>query len=81
MHLIEGMAIGAYTMGISAGYNYIQWRNLGSVSQVSKKPWKKLVAAGYLGDKIFGSHFLSNCMLLQVGVHTFVVKRLRCLNL
>jgi NADH-quinone oxidoreductase subunit F len=52
--LIEGMAIGGYTMGASVGYNYIRGEFF--------EPYERFVAAlqeareaGYLGKNIFGS--------------------------
>jgi NADH-quinone oxidoreductase subunit F len=54
--VIEGMAIAAYAMGISAGYNYIH----GEIFQVYDRFQEALEearAAGYLGDNIMGSGF------------------------
>ncbi len=54
--VIEGMAIAAYAMGISVGYNYIH----GEIFQVYERFEEALEearAAGYLGDRIFGSSF------------------------
>ncbi len=54
--VIEGMAIAAYAMGISAGYNYIH----GEIFQVYERFQEALEearAAGYLGDNILGSNF------------------------
>ncbi|MDE2397380.1 MAG: NADH-quinone oxidoreductase subunit NuoF [Burkholderiales bacterium] len=54
--VIEGMAIAAYAMGISAGYNYIH----GEIFQVYERFQEALEearAAGYLGDNIMGSGF------------------------
>ncbi len=54
--VIEGMAIAAYAMGISVGYNYIH----GEVFQTYERFEEALEearAAGYLGDKIMGSPF------------------------
>ncbi|WP_334134353.1 NADH-quinone oxidoreductase subunit NuoF [Tepidimonas sp.] len=54
--VIEGMAIAAYAMGISVGYNYIH----GEIFQVYERFQEALEearAAGYLGDNILGSGF------------------------
>jgi len=54
--VIEGMAIAAYAMGISVGYNYIH----GEIFQTYERFEEALEearAAGYLGDNILGSAF------------------------
>jgi len=54
--VIEGMAIAAYAMGITVGYNYIH----GEIFQVYERFQEALEearAAGYLGDNIMGSNF------------------------
>jgi len=54
--VIEGMAIGAYAMGISVGYNYIH----GEIFEVYdrfEEALEEARAAGLLGDKILGSDF------------------------
>src|SRR6476619_6839672 len=54
--LIEGMAIGAYAMGITVGYNYIH----GEIFQEYlrfEEALEEARAAGFLGDKIMGSDF------------------------
>lgn len=54
--VIEGMAIAAYAMGVSAGYNYIH----GEIFQVYERFSEALEEArraGYLGDRIMGSAF------------------------
>ena len=54
--VIEGMAIAAYAMGISAGYNYIH----GEIFQVYERfeaALEEARAAGYLGNNILGSSF------------------------
>jgi len=54
--VIEGMAIAAYAMGVSVGYNYIH----GEIFQVYERFQEALEearAAGYLGDNILGSGF------------------------
>ncbi|WP_422015055.1 NADH-quinone oxidoreductase subunit NuoF [Roseateles sp.] len=54
--VIEGMAIAAYAMGISVGYNYIH----GEIFEVYERfeaALEEARDAGYLGDKILGSNF------------------------
>ena len=54
--VIEGMAIAAYAMGISVGYNYIH----GEIFQTYDRfeaALEEARAAGYLGDNIMGSSF------------------------
>jgi len=54
--LIEGMIIGAYTMGIGTGYNYIHgeiWETYARFEEALEEAR----AAGYLGNKILGSDF------------------------
>ena len=54
--LIEGMIIGAYTMGITVGYNYIHGE-IWEVYARFEEALEEARAAGYLGDKILGSDF------------------------
>src|SRR5688572_25836024 len=54
--VIEGMAIAAYAMGITVGYNYIH----GEIFEIYDRFEQALGearAAGYLGDRILGSNF------------------------
>ncbi|MBH9553828.1 NADH-quinone oxidoreductase subunit NuoF [Inhella gelatinilytica] len=54
--VIEGMAIAAYAMGISVGYNYIH----GEIFEVYERfesALEEARAAGLLGDRILGSAF------------------------
>ncbi len=54
--VIEGMAIAAYAMGISAGYNYIHgeiWAEYERFQEALDEAY----AAGYLGKNILGSEF------------------------
>jgi NADH-quinone oxidoreductase subunit F len=54
--VIEGMAIAAYAMGITVGYNYIH----GEIFEVYDRfeaALEEARAAGLLGDKILGSNF------------------------
>ena len=54
--LIEGMIIGAYTMGISTGYNYIHGE-IWEAYDLFEEALEEARAAGFLGDKIMGSEF------------------------
>ena len=54
--LIEGMIIGAYTMGISVGYNYIHGE-IWEVYSRFEEALEEARAAGYLGDSILGTDF------------------------
>ena len=54
--LIEGMIIGAYTMGISVGYHYIHGE-IWDVYQRFEAALEEARAAGYLGNHILGSNF------------------------
>jgi NADH-quinone oxidoreductase subunit F len=54
--VIEGMAIGAYAMGISVAYNYIHGE-IWDVYERFEEALQEAYAAGYLGKKILGSEF------------------------
>ena len=54
--VIEGMAIAAYAMGISVGYNYIHGEIFQSYERF-EEALEEARAAGLLGDKIMGSSF------------------------
>src|SRR5206468_8815411 len=54
--VIEGMAIAAYAMGISVGYNYIHGEIFGTYERF-EEALEEARAAGYLGDKILGSDY------------------------
>ena len=54
--LIEGMAIAAYTMGISRGYNYIHGE-IFEVYEIFEQALAQARAAGLLGENILGSGF------------------------
>ncbi len=54
--VIEGMAIAAYAMGISVGYNYIHGEIFQSYDRF-EAALEEARAAGLLGDKILGSSF------------------------
>lgn len=54
--VIEGMAIAAYAMGISVGYNYIHGE-IFEVYQRFEEALEEARAAGFLGDNILGSGF------------------------
>jgi len=54
--LIEGMAIGAYAMGITVGYNYIHGEIFADYDRF-EEALEQARAANMLGDKIAGSNF------------------------
>lgn len=54
--VIEGMAIAAYSMGVSVGYNYIHGE-IFEVYERFEEALEEARAAGFLGDKILGSDF------------------------
>ncbi len=54
--VIEGMAIGAYAMGISVGYNYIHGE-IWDAYERFEEALDEARAAGFLGDAILGSDF------------------------
>jgi NADH-quinone oxidoreductase subunit F len=54
--VIEGMAIGAYAMGITVGYNYIHGE-VWDVYDRFEEALEEARAAGFLGDKILGADF------------------------
>jgi NADH-quinone oxidoreductase subunit F len=54
--VIEGMAIGAYAMGISVGYNYIHGE-IWDVYDRFEEALEEARAAGFLGDRILGTDF------------------------
>lgn len=54
--LIEGMAIGAYAMGVTVGYNYIHGE-IWEVYERFEAALEEARAAGYLGQQICGSDF------------------------
>ncbi|MBK8741631.1 MAG: NADH-quinone oxidoreductase subunit NuoF [Betaproteobacteria bacterium] len=54
--LIEGMAIAAYAMGITVGYNYIHGE-IWDTYERFEEALDEARAAGYLGDRIQGSEF------------------------
>jgi NADH-quinone oxidoreductase subunit F len=54
--VIEGMAIAAYAMGISVGYNYIHGEIFDAYERF-ELALEEARAAGFLGDKLMGSNF------------------------
>jgi len=54
--VIEGMAIAAYAMGTSVGYNYIHGE-IFEVYQRFEEALEEARAAGFLGDRILGSDY------------------------
>jgi NADH-quinone oxidoreductase subunit F len=57
--LIEGMAIGGYVMGAKTGYNYIHGE-IWAEYEIFEKALDEARAAGFLGDKLFGTDFSFN---------------------
>ncbi len=54
--VIEGMAIAAFAMGITVGYNYIHGE-IFEIYERFEEALEQARAAGFLGDKILGSEF------------------------
>ena len=54
--LIEGMAIGGYTMGIPVGYNYVHGE-IWDVFERMEEALDEARAAGYIGNNILGADF------------------------
>lgn len=54
--VIEGMAIAAYAMGITVGYNYIHGE-IFRIYERFEEALEQARAAGYLGDSILGTNF------------------------
>jgi len=54
--VIEGMAIAAYTMGVTAGYNYIHGE-IWDVYERFEEALEEAYASGYLGKNIMGTDF------------------------
>src|SRR3546814_5864873 len=54
--VIEGMAIAAYAMGITVGYNYIHGE-IFVIYERFEEALEQARAADFLGDKILGSEF------------------------
>jgi NADH-quinone oxidoreductase subunit F len=54
--LIEGMAIGAYAMGVKTGYNYVHGEIFEAYERM-EEACELARAAGYLGDNIMGTDF------------------------
>ena len=54
--VIEGMAIAAYAMGISVGYNYIHGEIFSAYDRF-EEALEEARAAGFLGNQIMGSNF------------------------
>ena len=61
--VIEGMAIAAYAMGITVGYNYIHGE-IWSIYERFEEALEEARAAGYLGDNILGTR-------LQFPLHAY----------
>jgi len=57
--IIEGMAIAAYAMGVKVGYNYIHGE-IWEAYERFEAALEEARAAGFLGDKLFGTDFSFN---------------------
>lgn len=55
--VIEGMAIAAYAMRLSVGYNYLRGEFMDEPYIRFKEALNEAYASGYLGDNIIGSEF------------------------
>lgn len=55
--LIEGMAIGGYAMGATAGYNYLRGEFMDEPFRRFEKALQEAYASGFLGKNILGSGF------------------------
>lgn len=55
--VIEGMAIAAYAMGASVGYNYVRGEFLDEPYTRFTDALNEAYSAGYLGDHVLGSEF------------------------
>ncbi len=78
--LIEGMAIGAYAMGITVGYNYIHGE-IWEVYERFEAALEEARAAGFLGNNILGSSFSFELHAHHgYGAYNPVAKKPRCSN-
>ena len=77
--VIEGMAIGAYAMGITVGYNYIHGE-VWDVYERFEEALEEARAAGFLGDKILGTDFSFQLHAFHGYGATSAVKRRRYWN-
>jgi NADH-quinone oxidoreductase subunit F len=69
--LIEGMAIGAYAMGITVGYNYIHGE-IWDVYERFEEALAEAYAAGYLGKHIMGSSDFSFDLYAHHGYGAYI---------
>lgn len=75
--VIEGMAIAAFAMGTSVGYNYIHGE-IFSTYQRFEQALEEARLAGLLGNNILAVISVLSCMLRMGLEPTSVVKRRRC---
>jgi NADH-quinone oxidoreductase subunit F len=68
--VIEGMAIGAYAMGATRGYNYIHGEIWDTYLR-NEEALEEAYAAGFLGDHILGSDF-SFCLYNHHGFGAYI---------
>ncbi len=78
MSLIEGMAIGAYAMGITVGYNYIHGE-IWDVYERFEEALEEARAAGFLGDNILRHRAsTSSCTPTTATAPISAAKKPRC---
>ncbi len=77
--LIEGMAIGAYAMGITVGYNYIHGE-IWNEYKVFEEALEEARAAGFLGDNILGSGFSFQLHAHHATAPISAARKPRCSN-
>ena len=76
--VIEGMAIAAYAMGISVGYNYIHGEIWADYERF-EEALEEARAAGYLGENIMGSDVLLRaCTRRTATAPTSAARKRRC---
>jgi NADH-quinone oxidoreductase subunit F len=75
--VIEGMAIAAYAMGASRGYNYIHGE-IWEVYERFEEALDEARAAGFLGKDILGSGLISISLRTMATARTSAVKKRPC---
>ena len=73
------MAIAAYAMGVTVGYNYIHGE-IWDVYERFEEALEEARAAGYLGKNILGTDFASSCMRITATAPTSAARKPRCSN-
>jgi hypothetical protein len=77
--VIEGMAIAAYAMGITVGYNYIHGEIFETYDRF-EEALEEARAAGYLGNNILGSNFSFQLHAATASAPTSAARKPRCSN-